>query len=72
MPIDINQFVELSTGIIIIVSLLVYLIFSLIVIRQVQLLNKTLLTGLSPTLKLFSYLHALFAGTLLVSAVLRF
>lgn len=71
MEFEVPYYIELILSITIVVFLLIYLTFSLVVIRQVQLLNKTLLTGLSPVLKVFSYLHALVALAVVFLAVLR-
>lgn len=45
-----------------------YAIFALMVIRQVDLMSKTLITPVSPVLKAFSILHAGFAIGLIVLA----
>lgn len=50
------------------VVLLLYVIFALLVIRQINLLNSILGTGLSSAFRLFSYLHLLLAlGALIFS-----
>lgn len=71
MGFDINQAIKLLIVLAISVSFLLYFVFSLIVIRQVHLLNRTLLTGLSPTLKMASYGHAFFALILLIFSILK-
>ncbi|MCL4365660.1 hypothetical protein M1437_00325 [Patescibacteria group bacterium] len=38
--------------------LIFYAIFALIVVRQVDLMSKTLITSVSPVLKAFSIIHA--------------
>ena len=45
-----------------------YAIFTLLVVRQVDLMSKTLITKVSPVLKAFSILHAGFAIGLIVLA----
>lgn len=48
------------------IVLMFYAIFALIVVRQVDLMSKTLITKLSPILKAFSIIHAGFAIGLIV------
>lgn len=50
----------------ILLILLFYAIFALVVIRQVDLMSKTLITKVSPILKAFSILHTGFAIGLIV------
>ena len=52
----------------ILIILIFYAIFALIVVRQVDLMSKTLITGISPVLKAFSILHAGFAVGLILLA----
>lgn len=42
----------------IIVLLVLYFVFSLIVVRQVSLMTETLITEVSPVLRFFSVVHA--------------
>ncbi len=51
---------------VILLILLFYAIFSLIIVRQVDLMSKTLITNISPILKSVSILHAGFAIGLIV------
>ncbi len=53
-----------------IIGLLVYLIFALVVVRQVRIMNETLDVGLEGALTLLSYLHLLFAIGVLAFALL--
>ncbi len=53
-----------------IIGLLVYLIFALVVVRQVRIMNETLDVGLEGVLSLLSYLHLLFAIGVLAFALL--
>lgn len=46
---------------VILLILSLYAIFSLIIIRQVDLMSKTLITGVSPVVKAFAIIHAGFA-----------
>lgn len=52
----------------ILLILVFYAIFALIVVRQVDLMSKTLITGVSPIIKAFSILHAGFVIGLIVLA----
>ncbi|OGE28316.1 hypothetical protein A2867_04880 [Candidatus Daviesbacteria bacterium RIFCSPHIGHO2_01_FULL_40_11] len=52
----------------ILIILVFYAIFALIVVRQVDLMSKTLITKVSPILKAFSIIHAGFAIGLIVLA----
>lgn len=45
----------------ILLVLIFYAIFSLIIIRQVDLMGKALITGISPVVKLITIIHAIFA-----------
>lgn len=50
----------------ILIILAFYAIFALLVVRQVDLMSKTLITKASPVLKAFSIIHAGFAIGLIV------
>ena len=52
----------------ILLILVFYAIFALMVVRQVDLMSKTLITKVSPILKAFSIIHAGFAIGLIVLA----
>ena len=52
----------------ILIILLFYAIFSLIVVRQVDLMSKTLITAVSPVVKAFSLVHAGFSIGLTILA----
>lgn len=52
----------------ILIILAFYAIFALLVVRQVDLMSKTLFTGVSPLLKGFAIIHAGFAIGLIVLA----
>lgn len=45
----------------ILILLLFYAIFALLIVRQVDLMSKTLITQIAPVIKLLSVIHALFA-----------
>lgn len=57
-------FLKASTLII----LLLYAIFALMVVRQVDLMGKTLITGISPAVKIIAAVHALSAIGLIILA----
>lgn len=52
----------------ILILLVFYAIFALMVVRQVDLMSKTLITPISPIIKVFALLHAFFALGLIVLA----
>ena len=52
----------------ILLLLIFYIIFSLIIVRQVDLMGKTLITGISSFLRAFAILHAGLAIGLIVLA----
>lgn len=52
----------------ILIILAFYAIFALMIVRQVDLMSKTLITQVSPILKAFSILHAGFAIGLIILA----
>lgn len=52
----------------ILLILIFYAIFALVIVRQVDLMSKTLITRVSPILKAFSIIHAGFAVGLIVLA----
>lgn len=60
----------LALKIFFLIGLLVYLVFSLVVVRQVRIMNQTLDVGLEGVLILVSYLHLAFAIFVLVFALL--
>lgn len=52
-----------------ILFLIVYLIFAFIIVRQVNLLTRTLGTALSPTLKIIAWAHLGFSVFILLVAI---
>ena len=58
--------VFLKTAILIILAF--YVIFALMVVRQVDLMNKTLISSVSPTIKILAILHLLAVLVLIVLA----
>jgi len=54
----------------VLIFLVIYLIFAFVIIRQVQLMTKTLEVGFEKQLKFLSLLHFLFAVAVLVFGIL--
>lgn len=52
----------------VLILLMLYAIFSLIIVRQVDLMSKTLITGVSPIVKAIAIFHAGFILGLIVLA----
>lgn len=61
-----NDFILTFGKGIILLILSIYAIFSLIIVRQVDLMGKTLITNLAPIVRLFAFVHAGFAIGLIV------
>ena len=53
-----------------VIALAIYLVFAVVVVRQVQLMTQTLKVGFEAPLKLFAYAHLVFAIVVLLAAVL--
>lgn len=51
------------------ISLLIYLVFALVVVRQVQMMTETLRAGFEPTVKLIALAHLVFAITVFILAL---
>lgn len=62
------EVIRVSVKITILIILMFYAIFALIVVRQVDLMGKTLVTKVSPILKAFSIVHAGFGVGLIILA----
>ena len=56
-----SDFILISIKGSILLILIFYAIFSLIIIRQVNIMRKTLITNISPIIRVFSIIHAGFA-----------
>lgn len=54
----------------ILILLVLYAIFALIIVRQVSLMSKTLITGIAGVIKLFALIHAFFALGLIFLALM--
>ena len=54
----------------ILILLILYAIFALIIVRQVSLMSKTLITGIGGIVKTFALLHAFFALGLIFLALM--
>ena len=53
----------------ILILLIFYAIFALIIIRQVDLMGKTLITGIAPIIRVLAVIHAVFAIGLIFLAL---
>ena len=56
-----NVYVLFFTKSAILILLILYAIFALIIVRQVSLMSKTLVTGIGGLVKTFALIHAFFA-----------
>ena len=54
----------------VIILLVIYIVFSYVIVRQVQLMTDTLVIGFEKQLKFLSFVHFLFAIGVLVFAVI--
>lgn len=54
----------------ILILLVIYAIFALIIIRQVDLMGKTLKTAVAPVVKILAIAHAVFATLLIFLALM--
>ena len=54
----------------ILILLIFYAIFALIIVRQVDLMSKTLITGISAVIKVIALMHAIFAIGLIFLALM--
>ena len=66
MPVSTSDILNLQTVLIfikaaILIILFLYAIFALLIVRQVDLMSKTLITPVSPIVKAISIIHAGFA-----------
>lgn len=52
-----------------IIALGIYLVFALVVVRQIQLMTETLKVGFEAPLKMMAYVHLLFAIFVLLAAL---
>ena len=52
------------------ILLAIYLVFALVVVRQVQLMTDTIEAGFEVPIRLFSYLHLAFAVIIFIAAIL--
>lgn len=65
---DLGPAVLDGAKVLIMISMGIYAVFAFVVVRQVDLMTKTLQLGLESTIKVIAYLHFLFAvGLLLIS-----
>lgn len=54
----------------VIILLCIYIIFSYVIVRQVQLMTDTLVIGFEKQLKFLAFLHFLFAIAVLIFSIL--
>ncbi len=75
MPLD-NNLTTIADGILFVFKIIfvfltaLYFIFSLIIVRQVKLMTETLITEVSPVLRVFTILHAVAALGLIIFFIL--
>jgi len=65
-----NISIWLIAKIIALILLGMYLIFALVVVRQVQLMTSTVEVGFESPIRLFSYLHLIFAIIIIAVAII--
>ena len=65
-----NNFILFFGKVAILILLIFYAIFALIIIRQVDLMGKTLVTNIAPIIKLIAIIHAVFAIGLIFLALM--
>ena len=65
-----NVYVLFFTKSAILILLILYAIFALIIVRQVSLMSKTLVTGIGGLVKTFALIHAFFALALVFLSLL--
>lgn len=65
-----NMYVLFFAKSAILILLILYAIFALIIVRQVDLMSKTLTTGIAGIVKLFAFLHAFFVLGLIFLALI--
>jgi len=53
-----------------ILAFLIYLLFALVIVRQVRLMTETIQVGFETPLKFLSYVHLTFAGVVLLLALI--
>lgn len=70
LPVVFGNEILLGAKIALIVFAILYFIFSLIVVRQVNLMTQTVKTETAPILKLISFVHALLALGVIILFVL--
>lgn len=51
-------------------ALLIYLLFALVVVRQVRLMTETVQVGFEKPLRFLSFVHLVFAGAVLLLALI--
>jgi hypothetical protein len=56
--------------VLLIILLLIYIVFSYVIVRQVQLMTDTLVIGFEKQLKFLAFVHFLFAIAVLIFSIL--
>lgn len=65
-----ENFINLALDLAVIVILVLYIIFSLIIVRQVQLMSKVIVTGVNKYVYLLSLAHLAFAVIMSLAIIL--
>jgi hypothetical protein len=67
---DINQYLQIVEKASFVLGAVFYLVFAIVVVKQVGTMTKTVKDKFNSVLILFSYLHLIFAGFLVLSTIL--
>lgn len=65
-----ENFINIALNFAVIIVLILYIIFSLIIVRQVQLMSKVIVTGVNKYVHLLSLVHLLFAVIMSIVIIL--
>lgn len=65
-----ENFINIALNFAVIIVLILYIIFSLIIVRQVQLMSKVIVTGVNKYVYLLSLVHLLFAVIMSIVIIL--
>lgn len=69
VPLDLQIAVLLFVKILLLLAALAYLVFSFVVVRQIQVMRSTLVTPLANAIQIFGFIHLLFSlGVLILFA----
>lgn len=64
---DVNDLAVMFTKLLFILGALLYTVFAIIVVRQIQLMKNTVVTDFSSVVQLLGYLHLVFALVVVVA-----